>query len=162
MRDNFELDRTDISILEVLQQDATTSIDAIAEQVSVSPNTCWRRIKRMEDNKIILGRVILIEPKAIGAGQIVFVSVRTREHNSEWASRFQKIASEIPEVIEIYRLAGDVDYLLKIACRDVAEYDRVYNRLINKIDLTDVSAAFAMECLKHTTALPLKTDSGLV
>ncbi len=152
---NFKLDRTDLAILSELQRDAMASIEAIAAAVSVSANTCWRRIKRMEENKVILGRVILIDPDTIGAGQIVFVSVRTRQHTSDWAKQFKKVASDIPEIIEIYRLAGDVDYLLKIACRDVAEYDQVYKKLIETLDLTDVSAAFAMECLKHTHALPL-------
>jgi len=155
MSKNIEIDHTDRAILTVLQKDAMASTETIAAKVSVSPNTCWRRIKRMEEKGVIRGRVLLLDPEAIGAGQIVFVSVRTRQHTSEWAQKFRKAASRIPEVIEIYRLAGNVDYLLKIACRDVAAYDAVYNRLIAELDLTDVSAAFAMECLKQTTALPL-------
>ena len=149
------LDTTDHQILKHLQRDSTTSLETIANAISVSVNTCWRRVKRMEDAGIITGRVALCDPEKLGLGQTVFVSVRTNDHSAQWLETFAKTIKAIPEVVEFYRMAGDVDYLLKIAVASVADYDRVYKNLIKKIDVSDVSATFAMECLKNTTELPL-------
>ena len=152
---NVEIDLTDRAILKIIQQDATRSVEAIAAEVSVAPNTCWRRIKQMETKGIIRGRVALVEPDYVGAGQVVFVSVRTRNHSKKWIAQFGRVVTDIPEVIEFYRIAGDIDYILKVVCEDVAHYDRVYKKLVERLDLADITAAFAMECLKNTTALPV-------
>jgi len=149
------IDDTDRQILKILQADSTISLEAIAEQLSVSVNTCWRRVRRLEDDGIILSRVAICDPEKLGVGQTVFVAIKTSDHSSAWLKKFDKTVSAIPEVVEFYRMAGDVDYLLKIAVSSVADYDRVYKALISKIDVDDVSATFAMECLKNTTELPV-------
>lgn len=149
------IDDTDRQILKILQADSTISLETIAEQLSVSVNTCWRRVRRLEDDGIILSRVAICDPEKLGVGQTVFVAIKTSDHSSAWLKKFAKTVTAIPEVVELYRMAGDVDYLLKIAVNSVADYDRVYKALISKIEVDDVSATFAMECLKNTTELPV-------
>lgn len=149
------IDDTDRQILKVLQSDATASLETIAERLSVSVNTCWRRVKRLEEDGIILSRVAICDPEQLGLGQTVFVAVKTSDHSSAWLKTFAKTVKAIPEVVEFYRMAGDVDYLLKVAVGSVSDYDRVYKSLISKIEVEDVSATFAMECLKNTTELPI-------
>lgn len=150
-----KFDETDRILLRALQADAGTSLEALAEQASLSVNTCWRRVKRLEAAGILTRRVALVDPDKVGLGQTVFVAIRTRDHSAAWLERFAGTVRAIPEVVEFYRMAGDVDYLLKIQAGSVADYDRVYRTLISRIDLADVSATFAMECLKNTTELPL-------
>ncbi|MFN3211879.1 MAG: Lrp/AsnC family transcriptional regulator [Henriciella sp.] len=149
------MDDTDRSILKILQNDSTVSLETIAEKLSVSVNTCWRRVRRLEEDGIIQARVAICDPEMLGLGQTVFVAIKTNDHSSTWLEKFAKTVTAIPEVIEFYRMAGDVDYLLKIAVQSVADYDRVYKALISKIEVADVSATFAMECLKNTTELPV-------
>lgn len=149
------IDETDRAILKYLQRDSTLSLEALAAAVSTSTNTCWRRVKRLEESGLIKARVALVDGDALGLGQTVFVAVRTRDHSKAWLEKFAKTVAAVPEVTEFYRMAGDVDYLLKITCASVADYDRVYKQLIAKIDIADVSATFAMECIKNTTELPL-------
>jgi len=149
------IDDLDRRLLIALQRDATLSLDALAEQLSVSTNTCWRRVKRLEDAGIILRRVSIVDPAALGFNQTVFISVKTRDHSQDWLDRFAKTVSRIPDVVEFYRMAGDVDYLLKVLCRDVSDYDRIYKTLIRETEFADISATFAMECIKNTTELPL-------
>lgn len=149
------LDETDRQILKILQADSTVSLEAIAEHLSVSVNTCWRRVKRLEDDDVIQSRVAICDPEKLGLGQTVFVAIKTSDHSSAWLKTFAKTVKGIPEVVEFYRMAGDVDYLLKIAVGSVSDYDRVYKSLISKIEVDDVSATFAMECLKNTTELPI-------
>ena len=149
------IDETDRQILRYLQQDATTSLESLADQLSVSVNTCWRRVRRLEEQGILKARVAICDPEALGLGQTVFVAIRTRDHSAQWLKSFAKTVSEIPEVVEFYRMAGDVDYLIKIVVGSVGDYDRVYKSLISQIEIADVSATFAMECLKNTTELPV-------
>jgi Lrp/AsnC family transcriptional regulator len=149
------IDETDRKILRLLQHDATISLESIAEKLSVSVNTCWRRVKRLEESGTLSRRVALCDPDKVGLGQTVFVAIRTNEHSSEWLEAFAQTVESIPEVVEFYRMAGDVDYLLKITVASVAEYDRVYKALISRVHVSDVSATFAMECLKNTTELPV-------
>lgn len=151
-----KIDDTDIQILEILQTDATRSLDSISDSVGVSVNTCWRRIQRLEERGIVEGRVALVNNERVGLPLTVFVSVRTDDHSKVWSEQFAKSVSSIPEIVEFYRLAGDVDYVMKMMVRDVADYDRVYQRLISKVKISDVSASFAMEKLKFTTVLPLR------
>ena len=149
------IDDTDRQILKIIQADSTVSLETIAERLSVSVNTCWRRVRRLEEDGIILSRVAICDPEKLGVGQTVFVAIKTSDHSSAWLKKFDRTVTAIPEVVEFYRMAGDVDYLLKIAVSSVADYDRVYKALISKIEVDDVSATFAMECLKNTTELPV-------
>jgi Lrp/AsnC family transcriptional regulator len=148
----------DIKILEILQEDATRSLESIAEEVGVSLNTCWRRVQRLEAEGIIERRVALIDNSKIGLPLTVFVSVRTDDHSKVWADKFAKAVNDMPEIVEFYRLAGEVDYILKMMVGSVADYDRVYQRLISKVKLSDVAASFAMEKMKFTTKLPLSRN----
>ena len=149
------LDFIDIQILRLLQNDATRAIAEIADSVHLSQNACWRRIKKLEDDGIVRKRVALLDAQKLGVGVTVFVSVRAGEHTEKWLENFTAAVRRIPEVVEFYRMAGEVDYLLKLQVADIAAYDRVYKTLIRSAKLMDVSAAFAMEEMKRTTELPL-------
>jgi Lrp/AsnC family transcriptional regulator len=150
-----KLDGTDLRILGLLQENAEHSISEIAEAIHLSQNACWRRIRQLEEGGYILKRVALLDAVKLGAGMTVFVMVRAGEHSQEWLERFADAVRKIPEIVEFYRMTGEVDYLIKIRVADIAGYDRVYKQLIRSAPLTDVSGAFAMEELKHTTAIPL-------
>jgi len=152
-----KLDGTDLRILALLQENAERSISEIAEAIHLSQNACWRRIRQLEEQGYILKRVALLDAVKLGAGMTVFVMVRAGEHSQEWLERFADAVRKIPEIVEFYRMTGEVDYLIKIRVADIAGYDRVYKQLIRAAPLTDVSGAFAMEELKHTTAIPLPT-----
>jgi len=149
------LDRLDARILAALQADAGQAIADLASAVGLSANACWRRVKRLEELGVIRGRVALLDSEKIGLGVTVFVAVRTNEHNDAWLQQFAEAVRQIPEVVEFYRMSGDIDYLLKVVVADIAHYDRVYKRLIKSVKLTDVSSSFAMEQMKYTTALPV-------
>ncbi len=154
----MELDTIDWAILAELQRDASLTIQAIGERVGLSTNPCWRRIRRMEDAGVIARRVALLDPVVAGLPTTVFVAMRTGRHDPEWLSAFAKGIAAIPEILECHRMAGEVDYLLKIAVRDIAHYDRIYQRLIAAVPgLSDVSSTFSMEAMKVTTALPRPT-----
>ena len=150
-----EIDSIDIAILRELQRDCSRSVQAIAQCVGLTQNPCWRRIRRLEDEGVIRGRVALIDPAAVGAGVVVFASIRTNQHSEEWLDHFSRAVSGIPGVVEFYRMSGDIDYLLKILVHDIADYDRIYKELIRAAELYDVSSSFAMEQIKYTTAVPL-------
>lgn len=152
---NKNLHINDVKILKILQIDATRSLDSIADEVGVSLNTCWRRVQRLEAEGILERRVALVDNEKIGLPLTVFVSVRTDDHSQDWAERFSKAVNNMPEIVEFYRLAGDVDYIMKMIVGSVSDYDRVYQNLIAQISLSDVSASFAMEKMKFTTELPL-------
>ena len=149
------IDAADLRILAVLQEDVSLSIAEVAGRVNLSQNACWRRIKRLEDDGLILRRVALLDASRLGAGVTVFVTLRAAEHSDAWLEALTAVVRRIPEIVEFYRMSGDIDYLLKIKVADIAAYDGVYKRLIHGIRLSDVSSAFAMEELKHTTAIPL-------
>ncbi len=155
MKDEIaQLDSIDWAILGVLQTDAAIPVHEVGERVGLSSNACWRRIKRLEDSGVIARRVALVDPARLGLATTVFVAIRTQRHDPEWLAAFQRGVDLIDEVIECHRMAGDVDYLLKLAVRDIAHYDRIYRRLIAAVpDLADVSSSFSMERMKHTTAL---------
>ena len=151
----FSMDRIDKLILTQLQHNAAQPVADIARKVGLSVTPCWRRIQRMEESGLIRKRVALLDPKAIGVGMSVFVAVRTDQHNAEWLSDFAKMVAHMPEVVEFYRMSGEVDYLLRVVVPDMAAYDTFYRKLIANVQLTDVSSSFAMEEIKYTTALPL-------
>lgn len=150
-----QLDSLDWSILSQLQADASLAVHEVGERVGLSHNACWRRIKRLEEAGVIARRVALLDPARIGLATTVFVAVKTNRHDPEWLEAFARGVALIDEVIECHRMAGDVDYLLKLVVRDIAHYDRIYRKLIAAVpDLADVSSSFSMEQMKHTTALP--------
>ncbi|MCL4118212.1 UNVERIFIED_CONTAM: hypothetical protein GTU68_020444 [Idotea baltica] len=148
-------DTYDRAILQTLQNDADISIEHLSDQIGLSRNATWRRVKRLEEDKVIRGRVALLNPDSLGLGLVVFISVRTDQHDAGWADTFTKALRQFPEIVGAYRTSGDLDYLLHARVSDVKAYDALYQRLIAKIDLKDVSASFVMEELKETTALPL-------
>lgn len=149
------MDRLDRKILRLLQEDATLAVADIAKKVGLSTTPCWRRIQKLEEDGVIKRRVAILDPERINARVNVFVAVRTGSHSIEWLKRFSEVVQEFPEVIEFYRMSGDVDYLLRVVVPDIAAYDAFYKRLIAKIDIRDVSSSFAMEQIKYTTELPL-------
>jgi Lrp/AsnC family transcriptional regulator len=148
------MDAIDRKILDILQVDATVPVAAIAEKVGLSAAPCWRRIKRMEDDGVIKRRVALVDRRKAKVPMTLFVSVRTTRHAVQWVEDFRRVISDIPEIVEAWRLTGEVDYLLRIVVPDVDAYDAVYKRLINRLEFADVSSAIAMEEMKYTTAIP--------
>jgi Lrp/AsnC family transcriptional regulator len=154
------LDVFDKAILALLQQDASLSVAEVGERVHLSQNACWRRIKRLEQEGVIRKRVAVLDPLKLGLGVTVFVTVRAAEHSDDWLNTFSDAVRRMPEIVEFYRMSGDIDYLLKVVVPDIAAYDQVYKRLIRAVRLTDVSSTFAMEEIKATTALPLTYAPG--
>jgi len=145
----------DLKILRLLQEDATLSISELGDRVNLSQNACWRRIRRLEADGYIRKRVALLNAEKLGCGVTVFVTVRAAEHSDAWLKNFADAVQNIPEIVEFYRMSGDVDYLLKLQVSGIGAYDKVYQKLIRSVRLSDVSSAFAMEEIKHTTAIPL-------
>jgi Lrp/AsnC family transcriptional regulator len=150
------MDETDLKILEFLQEDASLTVAQVAERIGLSATPCWRRIQKLEEEGFIRKRVALLDARKLNVGVTVFIAVKTNQHNAEWLQRFAAVVAEIPEVVEFYRMSGEVDYLLRVVVPDIAGYDAVYKKLIERIELTDVSSSFAMEQIKFTTALPLQ------
>lgn len=149
------MDDFDRKILSFLQRDASLSVAEIADRVGLSSTPCWRRIQKLEADGVIKHRVAILDPEKVNVGVTVFVSIRTQHHSIDWLDRFSKAVEDIDEVVEFYRMSGDIDYLLRIVVPDIAAYDAVYKRVISAIELNDVTSSFAMECIKQTTALPL-------
>ncbi|MEM7067979.1 MAG: Lrp/AsnC family transcriptional regulator [Pseudomonadota bacterium] len=149
------MDKTDKAILAILQKDSTLPVADIARRVGLSTTPCWRRIQKMEEDKVIRRRVALLDPNSVNTGVTVFVFVKTDKHNEEWLKRFSEVISRYPEVVGFYRMSGDIDYLLRVVVPDISAYDGFYKRLVSDIDIENVSSAFAMEQIKDTTELPL-------
>ncbi|MCX5577490.1 Lrp/AsnC family transcriptional regulator [Kaistia terrae] len=149
------IDRLDRKILQILQEDATIPVAEIGRRVGLSTTPCWRRIQKLEEDRVITKRVAVLDPKKVNAKVTVFVSITTSQHNEEWLKRFAEVIRDVPEVVEFYRMSGQVDYLLRVVVPDIEAYDLFYKRLISRIDIADVSSAFAMEQIKYATALPL-------
>jgi Lrp/AsnC family transcriptional regulator len=155
------MDAIDVKILACLQEDATMAVSEIAAQVGLTTSPCWNRIQKLESDGVITARVALLDPARLNLAATVFVAVRTNQHSSDWLNKFAEVVAEFPEVVEFYRLSGEIDYLLRVVVPDIAAYDRFYRRLIDKVDLADLSSSFAMERIKYTTALPLDyVDAG--
>ena len=152
---NVKMDSKDRHILEILQENADIHISDLAERVGLSQTPCWRRIQRLKEQGVIIKNVTLVKPQMVNVGVTVFVSVRTSTHNSAWFDQFKSVVEAIPEVVEFYRMSGEIDYLLRVVVPDIAGYDKVYKRLIAGTNLLDVSSSFAMEEIKFTTALPM-------
>src|SRR5262245_23393353 len=149
------LDRMDRKILDILQQDCTLPVAEIGKRVGLSTTPCWRRIQKLEELGVIQRRVALLDPKKVNVGVTVFVSVTTSQHTQEWLERFHEVLKEFPEVVELYRMCAQVDYLLRVVVPAIERDAAFYKKLISKIELSDVSSAFAMEQIKFTTSLPL-------
>ncbi len=149
------MDRIDRRILSLLQSDATLSLADLSARVNLSPTPCWRRVQKLERDGVIRQRVALLDPERLNVGVTVFVRLKTDRHDKEWLENFAAKVPEIPEVVEVYRMSGDIDYLLKVVVPDIAGFDAVYKRLIEVAAFADVSSNFAMERIKYTTALPL-------
>ena len=149
------MDKIDRKILTVLQEDSSATVAQIAERAGISSTPIWRRIKRLEADGIIASRVTLLDPQKIGLKLTGYVLIRISDHNDDWLRRFMEAVDAIPEIVEAHRMAGNIDYILKVVAPDIGGYDAIYKRLIAAIDMSDVSASFSMEVLKSTTQLPL-------
>ncbi len=149
------MDAIDRKILAVVQQDASLSVAEIGQRVGLSSTPCWKRMQRLEADGVITRRVALIDPEKVGLGITVFASIETGDHSQDWLSRFAETVSAMPEVMEFYRMAGDVDYMLRVVVPDMPGYDTFYKKLIATVPLKNVTSRFAMERIKSTTALPI-------
>ncbi|WP_347717251.1 Lrp/AsnC family transcriptional regulator [Sphingomonas sp.] len=149
------MDQTDYKILAILQEDSSLSVAEVASRVHLSQTPAWRRIQKLEESGVIQRRVALLDPEAIGLGLTVFVEIETGDHSAAWLGEFAALVSAMPEVMDIYRLAGDVDYLLRIAVPGMSDYDAFYKRLVAQVPCKNVTSRFAMERVKSTTAYPL-------
>jgi Lrp/AsnC family transcriptional regulator len=149
-----KMDKIDVALLSLMQEDAALSVGTLAEHIGISKSACWRRIQKLEEAGVIRQRVTLLDPNKLGLSLTVYISVRTAQHNQQWASNFKKVIADIPGITEVYRMGGDVDYLLKAVVSDMRGYDKLYQTLI-AADLFEVTAGFVMETMKHTTILPL-------
>jgi len=149
------MDRIDKAILAHLQRDASTPVSEIAESVGLSQTPCWRRIKKLEDDGVIRRRVALVEMAAANLTLTAFVAVKAARHTDAWLTEFAGNIRRIPEVVELHRMSGDTDYLMKVVCPDMARFDAVYKKLISSASFSDVTSTFSMEQLKYTTELPL-------
>ena len=149
------MDAIDRKILAVLQENAALSVAEIGSRVGLSSTPCWKRIQRLESEGIIQKRVALVDQDRIGLGVTIFVSIETGDHSQEWLGRFAQVVGAMPEVMEFYRMAGDVDYMLRVVVPDIAGYDTFYKKLIAAVPLKNVTSRFAMEKIKSTTALPI-------
>jgi Lrp/AsnC family transcriptional regulator len=149
------MDAIDRKILAVVQEDASLSVAEIGQRVGLSSTPCWKRLQRLEADGVILRRVALIDPEKIGLGITVFVSIETADHSQDWLKHFAEVVGAMPEVMEFYRMAGDVDYMLRVVVNDMPGYDTFYKKLIGTVPLKNVTSRFAMERIKSTTALPI-------
>jgi Lrp/AsnC family transcriptional regulator len=151
-----DLDATDLAILRLIQADASLSLGDIAKEVGLTQTPCWKRIRRMEEAGIITGRVTLVNAEKLGLGISVFVAIETGDHSAAWIESFAKTVAEMPEIVECWRLGGDVDYLLRVVVSDMTAFDGFYRKLTARVtSLRKVTSRFAMECVKSTTALPI-------
>lgn len=149
------LDETDRAILRQLQVDTTPSLDALSERVALSRNACWRRVRRLEAAGVIRERVAHLDASLLGLGLSVLVLIRVGNHDPAWLAKFQAVVASMPEIQGAHRMTGDLDYVLRVRVRDVADYDRFYKALIARVQMADISASFVMEDIKDTTALPI-------
>ncbi|MDG0978700.1 MAG: Lrp/AsnC family transcriptional regulator [Halieaceae bacterium] len=154
MENIVKYSRHEKNLLHLLQRDASLSLQELSEQLNQSKSSVWRNIKKLEDQGVIKKRTTLLDARKLNLPLTVYVSVRTNQHNAQWSENFRKVVEQIPEIIEVHRMSGDLDYFIKALVSDIDGYDRVYQRLI-RADLFDVSSSFVMETMKSTTELPL-------
>ena len=153
------MDLVDRKILNLLQFDASLTVKQIAGQVHLSITPCWKRIQKLETQGIIRARVALLDPEKVDANVTVFVAIKTDQHTTQWIEHFSSAISDMPEVMEIFRMSGEVDYLLKVVVSSIDAYDRFYKNLVDRIELSNITSSFAMEQMKYTTALPINMDT---
>ncbi|MGF1742143.1 Lrp/AsnC family transcriptional regulator [Vibrio profundum] len=152
----MELDKIDRTILLLLQQDGTLSLNDLAEAVNLTTTPCWKRLKKLEESGVIDKRVALLDPEKLHLSFTAFVLLKTRYHSQDWYGKFVETVAEFPEVMEFYRMAGDYDYMMKVQVKDIQKFDEFYKKLVNNVDgISNVTSTFAMESLKYTTALPI-------
>jgi Lrp/AsnC family transcriptional regulator len=149
------MDAIDRKILAVLQKDASLSVAEIGNRVGLSSTPCWKRIQKLEADGVIQKRVAVVDQDKLGLGVTVFVSCETGDHSDQWLGKFATVVGAMPEVLEFYRMAGDVDYMLRVVVKDIAGYDEFYKKLIAAVPLKNVTSRFAMEKIKSTTELPI-------
>ncbi|EIC82346.1 Lrp/AsnC family transcriptional regulator [Serratia sp. M24T3] len=150
------IDKTDRKLLALLQQDCTLSLNELAEAVNLTSTPCWKRIKRLEEEGIILGKVALLDGDKLGLSLTAFVRIKTQQHSSQWYQNFVAQVESFPEVLSFYRMAGEFDYLMQVQVADMKSYDNFYKKLVSAVPgLLDVTSNFAMERIKSTTHLPL-------
>ncbi|MEM1274761.1 MAG: Lrp/AsnC family transcriptional regulator [Pseudomonadota bacterium] len=149
------MDQIDRRILATLQQDASLGLEELGTRVGLSRNACWRRVRALEAAGVIRGRVALLDADALGLGLSVFIQIRAGQHAPDWLDAFARVTRSFPEIQGAYRMTGDLDYLIHARVADMRDYDRLYQRLIRQLALSDVSASFVMEEIKETTALPV-------
>ena len=149
------MDNMDLKILRVLQEDSSLSVTEVAQRVGLSTSPCWKRINKLQADGVILRQEAVLDPAKMGLGLTVFIMIKTGEHSGPWLERFAKFVKAMPEVQEFHRMAGEVDYLLKIVVADMQQFDKFYKNLVEETTLTDVTSSFSMEVIKHTNALPI-------
>ncbi|WP_411819129.1 Lrp/AsnC family transcriptional regulator [Hyphococcus formosus] len=149
------MDHTDKAIIAILQRDSSTPVSEIADSVGLSATPCWRRIKKLEDEGVITKRVALVDRQRLNLRLTAFISVKTAHHSEAWLGKFAESVRRIPEIVELHRMSGDTDYLMKVVCPDMARFDKVYKKLISVAEFSDVKSSFSMEDIKSTTELPL-------
>lgn len=149
------LDSIDRKILHLLQNDASLSMDTLSDRVGLSRNACWRRVRQMEDERVITRKVALVDPTLVDLPLSVFVLIKTKEHEPDWLAKFESAVKALPEIVGAHRMTGDLDYVLRVRVADVAGYDRFYQRLISRVPIAEISASFVMDDIKDTTALPV-------
>lgn len=152
------LDSTDKRIVNLLQEDANMTLKSIAASVNLSSTPCWKRIQRMQKSGVIRKTVALLDAERVDLDQTVFVAIKTDQHNIEWSQRFSAQMQKLPEVTEVYRMSGEIDYMLKVIVKNTRAYDEFYKRMISEISLSNITSMFAMEEIKYTTALPIGSD----
>ncbi len=153
---SVNIDERSLQILKLLQVNASISVDELAEQVNLSRNACWRRVKVLEDAGVITKRVAILDPDSLGLGLMVYALIRDSEHSPEWAEKLRAVVEDTPEIVSAHRMSGDLDYVLRMRVKSVADYDRIYKKLIQQITFSSISASFVMENIKETTALPIQ------
>jgi Lrp/AsnC family transcriptional regulator len=153
------MDSVDRKILTMLQADASLTVKQIAARIPLSVTPCWKRIQKLEAQGVIRARVALLDASKVNAAVTVFVAIKTSQHTTEWIDRFSRAVSDMPEVMEIYRMSGEIDYLLRVVVGSIEAYDRFYKNLVDRIELSNVTSSFAMEQMKYTTALPINAGT---
>lgn len=149
------IDEKDRAILRAVQRDADQSIEALSAAVDLSRNACWRRVKALEADGVIKKRVALLDAEKVGYGMSVFVLIKTSNHDADWIDRFQSAVEQLPEIVGAHRMAGDLDYILRVRVPDVRGYDHFYQRLIALVPISDISGSFVMDDIVDTTAVPV-------
>ena len=149
------MDRIDRKLLTLLQDNADRPLNELADSVNLTPTPCWKRIQKLQASGVIRKKVVLCDPVKLNLGLTAFVAVRTTQHNEQWLRKFAAAVQSIPEIVEAYRMSGEIDYMLRVVVSDIQGYDTVYRKLIRAVELFDVSSSFAMERIKYSTALPV-------